>query len=275
MQNFARHQPLFWDERVRPRLRRLPAEPEQRQTVGQTPCIIITDETADLSQYCQPQTGPWLVLLPEKPGRLASDLSRFHPAAAPSVSVETYLLAQHSDGPGLTQLIHNLRPQHVIFVHGSPTYLADLTSLDELNHRYHLHTPAAGTLVELPIGETFIQPAPPETNYEGELNELGTVVTITLPEAIAADPRWRQFADTGLVEARWQGEDLVLRGLSQRELLQSSDRLNWSDLKCCATCRFYRGQRCWNQASPLFGFKVTPEGYCPAFAPLPEPEPEV
>ena len=273
VQNFARHQPLFWDERVRPRMRRLPADPQQRQTVGQTPCIIITDEAADLGQYCQPQTGSWLILLPEKPGRLASDTARSDSANAPTVSVETYLLAQHSDGPGLTQLIHNLRPQHVIFVHGSPAYLADLTSLDELNHRYHLHTPAAGTLVELPIGETFIQPAPPETNYEGELNELGTVVTITLPEAIAADPRWRHFADTGLVEARWQGEDLVLRGLSQRELLnQSSDRLNWSDLKCCATCRFHRGQRCWNQASPLFGFKVTPEGYCPAFAPLPEPE---
>jgi len=40
----------------------------------------------------------------------------------------------------------------------------------------------------------------PETNYEGELNELGTVVTITLPDAITADSRWRNFADTGLVE---------------------------------------------------------------------------
>jgi hypothetical protein len=135
-----------------------------------------------------------------------------------------------------------------------------------------LHSPDAGTLVELPIGETFLQPAAPETNYEGELNELGTVVTVTLPDAIIADPRWRNFADTGLVEARWQGEELVLRGLSQRELLnQSSERLISSDLNCCGTCRFQRGQRCWNQASPLFGFKVTPEGYCPAFERLNEP----
>jgi len=68
----------------------------------------------------------------------------------------------------------------------APTYLADLTSLEELQNRYHLHTPAAGTLVELPIGDIFLQPAA-ETNYEGELNELGTVVT-TLPDAITADP---------------------------------------------------------------------------------------
>jgi Cft2 family RNA processing exonuclease len=233
VQNFAKHQPLFWDERVRPRMRRL--QPEQRNNVGH-PCIIVTDETVDLNEYCQSGTGPWVVLLPEKPGQ-PIEIDNFG-----LTNVETYLLAQHSDGSGITQLIHNLRPQHVIFVHGSPTYLADLTSLEELQNRYHLHSPQAGTLVELPIGETFLQPAPPETNYEGELNELGAVVTIALPEAIIADPRWRSFADTGLVEARWQGQELVLRGLSQRELLnQSSDRLIWADMKCCGTCRFNEG----------------------------------
>jgi hypothetical protein len=188
--------------------------------------------------------------------------------------VESYLLAQHCDGPGTTQLIHNLRPQHVVFVHGSPTYLADLTSLEELQNRYHLHSPNAGTLVELPIGETFLQPAAPETNYEGELTELGTIVTINLPDTITADPRWQNFADTGLVEARWQGEELVLRGLTQRELLtQRSDRLP-SDLACCGNCRYMRGQRCRNPASPLFDFKVTPDGYCPVFEPSLKPERE-
>ncbi len=263
VQNFAKHQPLFWDERVRPRLRRL--QPKLKHTIKH-PCIIVTDESADLNQYCQLGTGDWVVLLPEKPG---------YPIEFESsgiASVETYLLAQHSDGSGITQLIHNLRPQHIIFVHGSPTYLADLTSLEELQNRYHLHSPEAGILVELPIGETFIQPAPPEINYEGELSELGTVVTITLPDAVIADPRWRSFADTGLVEARWQGQELVLRGLSPKELLnQSSDRLSWTDIKCCGTCRFQRGQRCGNPASPLFNFKVTPEGYCPAFERINEP----
>ncbi|MUL37224.1 MBL fold metallo-hydrolase [Gloeocapsopsis dulcis] len=270
VQNFARHQPLFWDERVRPRMRKITHQ--QRPDIGKLPCIIITDESADLERYCQPQTGPWLILLPEKPGRLLphpQSLPELVPQPSPLVPptiVETYLLAQHSDGPGITQLIHNLRPQHVIFVHGSPAYLADLTGLDELQNRYHLHSPANGTIVDLPVGDTFIQPAAPETNYEGELNELGTVITITLPEAIIADPRWRVFADTGLVEARWQGEELVIRGLSQRELLnQTSDRLIASEVSCCATCKFQRGQRCLNQASPLFGFKVTPEGYCPVY----------
>jgi Cft2 family RNA processing exonuclease len=263
VQNFARHQPLFWDERVRPRVRRL--QPEYRHTVVNTPCIVLTDSTIDLDEYCQLGMNSWVILSPEK---THIQLNKTYPG---QTSVETYLLAQHSDGPGTTQLIHNLRPQHVIFVHGSPGYLADLTSLEELQNRYHVHSPPSGTLVELPIGDTFLQPAPPDTNYEGELTELGTVITITLPDAVTADARWQQFGDTGLIEARWQGEELVLRGLSQRELLnQNSDRFIWSDVDCCGTCRHQRGQRCWNPASPLYNFKVTLEGYCPAFERLNE-----
>ncbi len=261
VQNFARHQPLFWDERVRPRVRRLGAA--AAHSLGQSPCIVLCNEMTDLSEYWHPNFNLQVVLQPE---RLKYPLKTDKSAAS---SVETYLLAQHGDCLGTTQLIHNLRPQHVVFVHGSPTYLSDLTGLEELQNRYHLHSPAAGTLVELPIGETFMQPAAPtETNYEGELTELGTVVTITLPEAIAADPRWQDFADTGLVEARWQGDELVLRGLTQRELLQAGSNARIPlNIDCCANCVHQRGQRCWNPASPLYGFKVTPEGYCPVFEP--------
>jgi hypothetical protein len=183
------------------------------------------------------------------------------------MTVETYLLAEHSDSRNTTQLIHNLRPQHIIFVHGSPSYLADLTSLEELQNRYQLHSPATGTLVELPIGDRFLQPSPlPPSHYEGELNESTTAVTITLPDAITSDPRWNHFADTGLVEARWQGEELLLKGVSQRELL--SDTIPGKrvpDTDCCRTCRHQKSQRCWNPESPLYGFKVTGEGCCPVF----------
>ncbi|MGA7936116.1 MAG: MBL fold metallo-hydrolase [Kovacikia sp.] len=283
VQNFARHQPLFWDERVRPRVRRLPPD---RPLSLPAPCIVLADETLDLSQYYGPKPDGWLVLVPQQPHRTSPALMQIDDWVATkfsaSPSVDTYLLAQHCDGPGTTQLIHNLRPQHVIFVHGSSTYLADLTGLEELHNRYHLHSPAAGSLVELPIGETFLQPAaPPETNYEGELTELDTVVTITLPNAITADPRWQHLADTGLIEAHWQGEELVLRGLPQRELLrQGSDRLlDWVDAnsplrQCCANCSHYRSQRCWNPASPLFEFKVTPDGFCPVFEPIQPQEQE-
>ncbi|XGV95400.1 MAG: MBL fold metallo-hydrolase [Leptolyngbya sp. BL-A-14] len=309
VQNFARHQALFWDERVRPRVRHL--TPDQWNQLTQRPSIVLTDVTTDLSQYYADNPDGWLILEPLEPhysgdrGQGTGDknvkpfsgqtrdrspdlsVEKQPPSATtrpkpstphPTPSRETYLLAQHCDGPGTTQLIHNLRPQHVIFIHGSPTYLADLTGLEELHNRYHLHTPSANSLVELPIGETFLHAAAPEASYEGELTELNMSVTITLPDAIIADPRWQQLADTGLVEARWQGDELVLRGLPQRELLRPNDRLlDWMDANsplrnCCGNCRHYRGQRCWNQLSPLFEFKVTPDGFCPVFEPAQTPE---
>lgn len=262
VQNFAQHQPLFWDERVRPRVRRL--SPENQAAVSQSPCIILSDRNVSWDRYLNSDSSKLLVLLPHSPGGVAA----FEPVTSNSghVRVETYLLSEHCDGLGTMQLIHNLRPQHVIFIHGSPDYLGDLTGLDELHTRYHLHTPANGTLVELPVGETFVQPAPPETSYEGELTELESTVVITLPEAITGDRRWQNFADTGLISARWQGEELVLRGVPQRELLNTSGASRVpSEIDCCGTCRYYRGQRCRNSASPLFDFKVTPDGYCPVF----------
>ncbi|PSB22498.1 hypothetical protein C7B76_03740 [filamentous cyanobacterium CCP2] len=283
VQNFARHQSLFWDERIRPRVRSLQNLGRNAKgfTVGQAPCIVITDEAADLGQYCAPQSGEWLLLIPMRPGQMGSVEAAIARTLETSpglrsqiqtgrITVETYLLGDHCDGPGTTQLIHNLRPQHVVFVHGAPTYLSDLASLEELQNRYHLHTPSTGVQVELPIGETFLQPAAPEANYEGELTEEEMAVSITLPDAITRDPRWQTFADTGLVEARWQGDELVLRGLSQRELLnQGTESVSPVVVECCENCLHCRGQRCWNQASPLFGFKVTPEGYCPVFEPAP------
>ena len=255
VQNFAQHQPLFWDEKVKPRvLRRSPGKLPDKEL----PYILIADKDTDLRQYIINQDNSVLILLPEQPGKTSQELDFAY--------TETYLLTDHCDGLGTTQLIHNLRPQHVIFVNGSPSYLADLTNLEELRNRYQLHSPANGTLVDLPIGETFIVPTSLETNYEGELNELNTEVIISLPQSITNDSRWSTFSDTGLVEVRWQGEELVVRGISQRELLsQTTDRLSSPDLNCCGNCLHYRGQRCSNPVSALYGFKVTFDGYCPMF----------
>jgi Cft2 family RNA processing exonuclease len=260
VQNFARHQSLFWDEKVRPHLRQL--TPDNLPNIHLRPCIIITDEQIDLTKYTQGHPFPWLVLFPTQPSRTIC-----LPATDPELAIDTYLLSEHSDGAGTAQLIHNIRPKHIIFVHGAPTYLADLTGLEELQNRYHLHSPAAGTLVSLPIGDTFIQPDPPaDPNYAGEVTELEAEINISLPEAIASDPRWHNFADTGSIEARWQGEEIVLRGISQREFLNRQQELSLApDVKCCGNCRYQRAYRCNNIRSPLNGFKVTPDGYCPAF----------
>jgi Cft2 family RNA processing exonuclease len=263
VQNFAKHQPLFWDDRVYPRLR--PLHTESTFDLGKKPCVVLTDQLIPfLSSQTEPR--PWQILLPEDhPDGIIPDLASL--PQSEFLQTSTYLLAEHSDGRNTTQLIHNLRPQHLVFVHGSPSDIGDLTSLVELQSRYQLHSPSNNTLVELPIGEKFIQPAPPViTLYGGEVNEIDSAIAVTLDDTITQDPRWYPFADTGLIEARWQGEELVLRGISQRELRsQAQEEKRLDDLDCCSNCLHYRHQRCWNQLSPLAGFRVTTEGHCPVF----------
>jgi len=272
VQNFARHQPLFWDDRVLPRVRRLPPDfLTILESSSLEPCILLVNHNTDWSKYCQADLDQWVVFIPHDSSQSRGIQDSSGEDFPANLRIINYLLAQHCDRQGTTQLIHNLRPQHIIFVHGSNNYLGDLACLEELQSRYQLHCPQAGVLVDLPLGETFAHPSVPiQPNYEGELNELGTVVTITLPEAIAADLRWQKFADTGLIEARWQGEELILKGLSAREILQQNQNPSrtLTGVLCCSNCQYDRYQRCTNPQSPLYRFKVPPEGYCPAFVPL-------
>ncbi len=247
VQNFARNQSLFWDEKVKPRVRRLSERPAGAASGSE---ILLVSEASKLP------INPAVCLVPQCLGA--------------EIDSNTYLLTDHSDGVGTTQLIHNLRPQHVIFVHGSPTYLGDLTGLDELSSRYQLHSPATGTLVELPIGDSFMQSTVPiEVGYQGELTADAASVTISLSSGVTTDPRWHSLSDTGLVEARWQGEELVLRGITAKQLLNEAygNKVD-SAIACCANCRYQRGNRCGSEDSVLYGFKVTPTGVCPAFVGL-------
>lgn len=272
VQNFAKHQSLFWDERICPRMSRLNS-PDSLTSSKKTG-VFLANYKSNLWQYLTSETEEWLVLLPEHPQEYShSKLPQLELLDNLSyVTIETYLLAEHSDGRNTTQLIHNLRPQHVIFVHGSLSYLLELASLEELCNRYQIHSPVQEILVELPIGDRFVQPKPPQPiYYEGELNEMGSAIAITLPDSITSDLRWKNIADTGIIQARWQGDELVVRGVSQRELLNSNSQARISsDLDCCNRCRHYSNQRCWNQFSPLYGFKVIPEGYCPVFEAIEE-----
>lgn len=248
VQNSARDRSLFWDDRSWPRIHKYLESP-------QLGVFLITDLNSvakDIDQLIESA----VFLVPAQ---------YLEPFNSLGLQTQSYFLSEHSDGAGTTQLIHNIRPQHVLFVHGSASYLADLTGLEELHSRYQLHLPSAGSLVELPVGDTFLRTAPPiESIYEGELAAGSQLIHISLPATVAEDSRWQQFADTGLVEARWQGEELILRGVSARQLLDYPERIA-EDLRCCSNCRYLRGQRCLNEDSPLHGFKVTATGVCRSF----------
>ncbi|NEP54604.1 MAG: hypothetical protein F6K65_39755 [Moorea sp. SIO3C2] len=81
--------------------------------------------------------------------------------------------------------------------------------------------------------------------------------------------RWQNFAATGIVEARWQGDTLVLRGVEPSELAAITNRLA-PDRAVCDNCQFYRQRSCQQPQSPLFGRLVAPDGHCPEFITRPQ-----
>ncbi|MEM9164029.1 MAG: MBL fold metallo-hydrolase [Cyanobacteria bacterium P01_F01_bin.4] len=273
VQNFAQHQPLFWDERVFPRVKRLiPGQP-----LPPPPAILVVHPATPPPLYSPPpSTAEWTVFLPAtvdlehwqaqvpQQGTAYNWLDALkNTAQSGTVQLETYDLSFHCDGLSTTQLIHNLRPQHVLLVHGTPNHLTDLANLEDLQNRYQIRIPLPGHPIELLLDQPFWQPAPPPaTTYEGAVIETQESLTIALPPEIAQDPRWAAFADTGLIELTWQGDKLVLQGLSQADMLLPVP----SQTQNCFHCHHQRQQYCRNPASPLFNRQVTPDGYCPEFS---------
>lgn len=276
IQNFARHQPLFWDQRVKPQVQPLSSLDQISPSSAQA-TIVLVDQGQPLLPYVARGNRPWLVLYPRLLYGQPFQDSESKLSELAHVEVESFLLSFHADGPATTQLIHNIRPQHVVLIHGDPNYLADLASLNELSNRYHLHTPTSGSKIEFPIGQLTLSPPRSlvQLAYEGEVSDWNNEVLIRLPATITTDPRWRRFADTGFILATWQGEQLLLRGMTPKEVLGITTAAIPPDQDSCFNCQFYRGQRCWNESSALYNFKVAPEGYCPAFVRAEtQPDPE-
>lgn len=271
IQNFARQQSLFWQATGQLQIQPL-------GVMTQLPCILLVHHQTDLGQYAQALGEQVLVLDPIPPQ--SPQALREHPQDAKGEPMslpaswqrQTFLLAQACDGPSTTQLIHNSRPRHVAFYHRSPLVVEDLMQIPDLQNRYQLHPLIPGERLKVGLAESASLPqealAPPLQTYRGELVESGLSVTLSLGANILEDPRWQTFADTGLIEAVWQGHQLVIRGLSQAEILRSSASQHPVDRTCCANCHYYRNQRCWQTDSALYGFKVSPQGTCPVYAPI-------
>jgi Cft2 family RNA processing exonuclease len=242
VQNFAQYQALFWETRLFPHVQPLPPR-KNLESIASRPAILFCHARNSLDQW-QPywdlfHSQSWnrpLHLLQFPEVDLAVPFAAWPLSIQAQMQVETLPWHSHCDNQSLIQIIHTLQPQHLVLSHGSSTDLADLANLPQLCSRYHVHSPSPGQVLELPKSQLQIdQGSPPaDIRYEGEIIEPGEphrlpspsphTIQVLLPAAITTDPRWQQWADTGIVEARWQGEDLVLRGLSARELLKPVDQ---------------------------------------------------
>ncbi|NEQ53848.1 MAG: MBL fold metallo-hydrolase, partial [Leptolyngbya sp. SIO3F4] len=280
VQNFAKHQSIFWDERINPTIKRLPCLSAEWQDVGeiQAPAVLLVHPSTSVNLYCQRHRGIWSVFLPEQANLRAwqAQLNTYGPhydwfdsfknsTVSGTVQLETYQLYSHCDSDGTTQLIHNLRPRHVVFIHGQLEKLSALANLESLQSRYQIHIPLPGHPLSLFLDTQFSSPPPPrESTFEGTVSEYVDHVSIQFPSVLTSDVRWQSFAETGIIEARWQGENLILRGVDPSELLDITNRLA-PDRAVCDNCQFYQQRSCQQPRSSLFGRLVAPDGHCPEF----------
>ncbi|MEM9265963.1 MAG: MBL fold metallo-hydrolase [Cyanobacteria bacterium P01_F01_bin.13] len=280
VQNFAQHQSIFWDDRIHPTIKRLPklSADWQHTDILQAPAVLLVHPATSVELYCQRYRGPWSVFLPEQADLRAwqAELNTDGPTydwfdsfknatLSGTVQLETYQLYSHCDGDGTTQLIHNLRPRHVVLVHGQLEHLSALANLDSLQSRYQVHIPLPGNPLSLFLDTRFTSPPPPrEATFEGTVSEYVDQVSVRLPPKLTSDARWQSFAETGIIEARWQGDNLVLRGVDPSELAEITNRLA-PDRAVCDNCQFYQQRSCQQSRSPLFGRLVAPDGHCPEF----------
>ncbi len=260
VQNFTQHQALFWEDRVYPHVRPLPHHHQDLVEILGQPGIILC--------HAEGSTQDWIPLWYALETRLAAlttdhdrDESETEAATLPlqllhfqeitmspplsawprwlrdQIEIERCFWHSHSDSSNVVQVIHTLRPQHVVLTHGRRERLIPLADLPELCNRYHIHSPVSGRQLDLvrspihPAGaEEFAEPDQVEQRYEGEVEELKQTdrsrrsvteaIQVLLPAELSDDPRWQDWADTGILEARWQGNELVLRGLSAKELIK-------------------------------------------------------
>ncbi|MDX2270391.1 MAG: MBL fold metallo-hydrolase [Cyanobacteriota bacterium] len=241
IQNFAHYQPLFWEERVYPHVLPLPTTLCQLVEVVSGAGIVLCHAAAP-PQVWHPLWQALSSALPQRNGNhlrwlqmpevvLETPLTDWPAALLPHIQQESCGWHSHLDGSALLQIIHTLRPQHVILCHGDPDALLDLAHLPELSTRYHIHCSQPYLPLDLPPSQLQpSEPSHPPIRYEGHLDEWTqptssgqsqtTLIQILLPGSLTQDPRWQHWSDTGIVEATWQGEQLVIRGLSARELLK-------------------------------------------------------
>ncbi|MEM8615098.1 MAG: MBL fold metallo-hydrolase [Cyanobacteria bacterium P01_H01_bin.105] len=278
VQNFAQHQSIFWDDRINPTIKRWPPLSEAQIEPLHAPAILLVHPATPVDLYCQQYRGSWSVFLPEQADLRAwqTELNTYGPiydwfdsfknaTTSGMVQLETYQLYSHCDGDGTTQLIHNLRPRSVVLVHGQLEYLSALANLESLQSRYQIHIPLQGNPLSLFLDTRFTSVPPPrEPTFEGTVSDFQEHVSVQLPPILTADARWQSFAETGIIEARWQGENLVLRGVDPSELAEITNRLA-PDRIACDNCQFYQQRSCQQPRSPLFGRLVAPDGRCPEF----------
>ncbi|MEO0354261.1 MAG: MBL fold metallo-hydrolase [Cyanobacteria bacterium P01_A01_bin.3] len=296
IRNYARDRSLFIQDGKRLSIAPLPVVDADRQAVLQSPGIVLCHAAASAEEW----DAIWRHLIPDRTlylrlpevelevpiGQWPSDL-----VAGIQVSDESW--HSLSDLNSLKQIVHTLKPQHLVFTHGREKRLQELAQLPEFRDRYLTYAPQSGD--EMSLNLAAIEASDPvDTSatelpiYEGEADETICIhtgkiegVEVRLPPEVMDDARWDTLSETGLVTARWENDCLVIRGVSSRTLQQESfsfgaDKQHERGAGDCSGCAYYARvssapnakPQCTQPSSPLYGVTVSPQGSCPDFKPV-------
>ncbi|MEM9567967.1 MAG: MBL fold metallo-hydrolase RNA specificity domain-containing protein, partial [Cyanobacteria bacterium P01_E01_bin.34] len=296
IRNYAHDRPLFIQDGKRLSIAPLPAVGIERQTALKSPGIVLSHAAASVAEW----NTIWRHLVPDRTLylRLPEVELEIPVEQWPSdlvTSMQVSDVGWHSlcDRNSLRQIVHTLKPQHLIFTHGKHRHLRELAQLPEFRDRYLTYSPQYGDEISLNLAAIeAINSADTSVAelkvYEGEADETLCIhtgkikgVEVRLPPDVMDDDRWDLLSETGLVTARWENDCLVIRGVSSRSLQRESfhygtDKQQERGAGDCSGCAFYARvssaptakKQCTQPSSPLYGVTVSPQGSCPDFKPV-------
>lgn len=215
----------------------------------------------------------------ESPGRLLQNLQPGDTIELEGKSLEVkaqirrFNLSAHADKVGLGQVIGKVNPKHLVLIHGDPSALHDLARSGDKSEKYYIHIPHVGDEISLDTipdhlsrDRQAIVEQPQE--FEVYVESFGEDVWLRLPQsALENDPRLERLIEFGVVKAKWAGNSLRLRRVSEFALDAETAiaKAEAAEVDCCAVCRFFSQGECQSPDSPLFERIVDPSGICQEF----------
>jgi Cft2 family RNA processing exonuclease len=153
----------------------------------------------------------------ESPGRLLQNLQTGDTLELEGKSitvraqVKRFNLSAHADKVGLGQVINQIKPKHLILIHGSIRALHELASSGDNQVRFYIHIPKVGEAIELGSvpehlsDEQLSKIAQPQ-EFEMVVEKVGNETMLQVPNSVVEnDPRWQMFSAAGTVDAVWDG----------------------------------------------------------------------
>ena len=198
----------------------------------------------------------------------------------------SFTLFNHADRIGVGQIFNRVNPSQLILINGNLNNLRDISSLttNKENQRDCLvHIPECGDLIK---SEQIVSNITNQTAAKSVVNSALTnnsssssvvdksqkitvhlepinsqVYILSLPNAIAKDPRWQQLLKNQNIQTTFSGSDLVFLNSNPPQPILNSQS-NQATSASCQTCNYFIAQKCQQENSPLFELTVDPDGIC-------------